>query len=251
MTEDTSWPAGAPCWIDLTVTDMTRNQAFYSALLGWEFEGGADEFGGYRNATVNGKAVAGVSPPMEGWEVVSAWTVYLASDDIAKTHEAVLAAGGTPQMEPMEVGPFGWMGLWLDPAGSQFGGWQKKNHPGFERFGEPGAPAWCDLMSTDPEKAKAFFNEVFGFSYVPMGEGYDIFSVAGAESAGGLGQGGPDFSGWNVAFHVESIEASLEIVAANGGKVLGEPTDFEFGRYAPVAGPDGETFSLYTPPQGG
>lgn len=253
MSEHTSWPAGAPCWTDITVTDLARSQAFYSRLLGWEYTESTPEFGGYCNAMVNGKLVAGISPPMEGWEVITAWTLYLASDDIQKTHEAVLAAGGTATLEqPMEVGAFGWMGLWSDPTGAQFGGWQKNEHPGFQLFAETGAPAWCDLMSLDRTKAKQFFTDVFGFSYMPMDDGsYEIFSVPGREGAGGIGEGGSDFSGWNVAFQVDDVDASAEVAAQAGGKALGDAMAFEFGRFAPVAGPDGEGFVLFSPAQGG
>jgi predicted enzyme related to lactoylglutathione lyase len=252
MSEHTSWPAGAPCWADITVTDLARSQAFYSRLLGWEFTDSSPEFGGYCNATVNGKAVAGMSPPMEGWEVITAWTVYLATDDVQKTHEAVVNAGGTAQMEPMEVGPFGWMGLWLDPAGAQFGGWQKKEHTGFELFAETGAPAWCDLMSSDREKAKQFFADVFGFTYTGMGDApYDIFNVPGQEMAGGLGQSDSDFSGWNIAFQVDDVDASVKVAEEAGGTVTSDPMDFEFGRTCALAGPDGEAFAIYTPKQGG
>lgn len=252
MTEHTAWPAGAPCWTDITVKDLARSQAFYSRLLGWEFTDSAPEFGGYCNALVNGRTVAGMAPPMEGWEVVTAWTVYLATEDVHKTHADVLAAGGTAQMEPMEVGDFGWMGLWLDPAGAQFGGWQKKEHTGFQLFAETGAAAWCDLMSLDRQKSKAFFTEVFGFTYQPMDEApYDIFSVPGREGAGGLGEGGPDFSGWNVAFQVDDVDASLRVAEQSGGTVLGEASDFEFGRYGPIAGPDGEAFALFSTQQSG
>lgn len=253
MTEHTSWPAGAPCWVDITVTDLARSQAFYSRLLGWDFTDSAPEFGGYCNALINGRAVAGMSPPMEGWEVITAWSIYLASEDVQKTHEAVLAAGGTAQMEPMEVGSFGWMGLWLDPAGAQFGAWQKKEHTGFEVLAETGAPAWCDLMSTDREKVKPFFADVFGFTYTGMeGAPYDIFNVPGREGAGGLGQAedGSGFTGWSIAFQVDDVDASAKVVTEVGGKVLGDPSDFDFGRMAPVAGPDGEAFVLFTPGKG-
>lgn len=252
MSEHTSWPAGAPCWTDITVTDLARSQAFYSRLLGWEYTDSTPEFGGYCNAMVDGKLVAGMSPPMEGWEVITAWTIYLATDDIKKTHEAVVAAGGTPQMDPMEVGSFGWMGLWQDPAGSQFGCWQKKEHTGFQLFAETGAPAWVDLMSTDRDKAKTFFTDVFSFSYEPMGDGpYDIFSVPGREGAGGLGEGGSDFSGWSIAFQVDDVDASLKVAAEAGGQAMGEASSFEFGRFAPVTGPDGEAFVVFSPAQGG
>ena len=33
-----SVPLGAPCWIDLTSSDLGRAQEFYGAVFGWTFE---------------------------------------------------------------------------------------------------------------------------------------------------------------------------------------------------------------------
>lgn len=250
MADHTSpWHAGEPCWADITVTDLERSKKFYSDVFGWEYAGGEPEYGGYTNATVGGRAVAALAPPMPGWDDQSAWTVYLGSNDMATTHEAVKAAGGRPIMEPMEVGSFGTMGLWLDPTGALFGAWQSGEHCGFAVVDEPGSVAWCDYMSTDFEKAKAFFADAFGFRYEPMGEGYALYTVPDQADrpAGGIGQAAEGMTpGWNVCFHVDRIEAALERIQQAGGKALGEPTDFEFGRFAPASGPDGEGFVVYT-----
>lgn len=29
-----SWPAGTPCWIDITATDLKRSQEFYRRVFG-------------------------------------------------------------------------------------------------------------------------------------------------------------------------------------------------------------------------
>ncbi|MDO5683879.1 MAG: VOC family protein, partial [Propionibacteriaceae bacterium] len=143
----TSWHPGEPCWADITVTDIERSKKFYSEVFGWDYEGGDPKFGGYTNATIDGRMVAAMAPPMPGWEQQSRWVVYLATNDIAATHEAVKAAGGQPIMEPMAVGDFGSMGLWLDPTGSLFGAWQGDEHKGFAVVDEPGSVAWCDYMT--------------------------------------------------------------------------------------------------------
>lgn len=33
-TRTSPWPAGVPCWVDLTVSDVPAAQAFYGAVLG-------------------------------------------------------------------------------------------------------------------------------------------------------------------------------------------------------------------------
>lgn len=63
-----SWPAGTPCWVDITVPDIETSKRFYAALLGWRFDESAPEFGGYTNARLGGRAVAALSPPVPGEE---------------------------------------------------------------------------------------------------------------------------------------------------------------------------------------
>ena len=100
------WPAGVPCWADLTVPDVPAAQAFYAAVLGWSFTDTADEYGGYVIGQVDGAAAAGIGPtPQQG--VPSAWTLYLASDDVDGTAKQITDAGGTMLLPPGDVGPLG------------------------------------------------------------------------------------------------------------------------------------------------
>ncbi len=86
-----SWPAGVPCWADLSVPDVAAAQSFYSGVLGWSFGEADPAFGGYVIAEVKGAAAAGIGPlQMEGQP--SSWTLYFASDDAEKTQEAVREA---------------------------------------------------------------------------------------------------------------------------------------------------------------
>ena len=79
-----SWVPGTPCWVDISVPDLARSQAFYRGVLGWEFTPGSEEFGGYTTALVNGRGAAGMSPPMPGADPAPTfWTVYLATADSA------------------------------------------------------------------------------------------------------------------------------------------------------------------------
>lgn len=46
-TRDSAWPNGTPCWVDYCAPDVEAAKAFYTSMLGWEYEGGGEEFGGY------------------------------------------------------------------------------------------------------------------------------------------------------------------------------------------------------------
>ena len=60
VTRDTRWPAGAPCWVDVSVDDMPKAIAFYQALFGWDVQAGGPEAGGYATAYLRGRIVAGI-----------------------------------------------------------------------------------------------------------------------------------------------------------------------------------------------
>lgn len=247
------WKAGTPCWVDLSVPDLDRSAQFYSTVLGWTYEESSAEFGGYTNARADGQRAAALVPQQPGQPAgPSAWTVYLASDDIAETATKVTAAGGQSLFPPMEVGDFGSMALWLDPNGSTFGGWQAGQHGGFEATDIPGSVAWCDLMAPDSARAKDFFGTVFGLTfeaYSEDGVDYALFTVPGGERpAGGIGGHNADAlypPGWSVAFAVASVDDSVGVVSEAGGTVLTQPSNFEFGRMAMVSGPSGELFTLF------
>lgn len=250
------WPAGTPCWVDLMAADLGRTQAFYRDVLGWTFTESQPEYGGYCTALLDGRAVAGLSPTMAGMEnAPHVWSVYLATEDIAAHAARAAEAGATPVFEPMEVGSFGSMGMWIDPTGAAFGMWQAHENTGFEAYAEPGAVAWCDLMTGDPAGAQGFYAKVFDYTYQDMGDetmAYALFTVPGGQMPAG-GIGGPDpragdaQPGWSVAFQVEDVDAAVRRVRDAGGSVVEDPFDFAYGRLAVVAGPDRESFAIMTP----
>ncbi|MGO1975412.1 MAG: VOC family protein [Propionibacteriaceae bacterium] len=247
-----AWPDGRPAWIDLSITDIDRSRDFYRAVFGWEYTDSEPEFGGYFYAQVNGEPVAGMAPPMEGMEESPhVWTTYLAVTDSAATGAKIEAAGAQSVFPPMEVGPFGTMGLYVDPTGATFGTWQPGSHTGFNVVDEHGAPGWHEVMVDDFEKGKAFYAEVFGYEYEDIsneGMSYAMFTAPGDQMSGGLANFDDNPPGWGIVFQVDDTDAAAAVIAANGGKVTTEPFDFQYGRLAVATGPDGEEFSLIQPP---
>jgi len=252
-THEEKWPAGTPCWVDITVSDLARSQAFYTAVLGWEFEESSEEYGGYTNAHLGGRKVAGMSPPMEGMDWPKVWSTYFATDDVEATAAAATGAGAHQLFEPMDIGAFGRMAMWADPGGVVFGAWESREHTGYDAHNEHGAVTWIDLVSGGLEESKAFYGKVFGFTYddTPVeGMQYAMFTPPGAERpAGGMGEAQPDDAlgpRWCVTFEVDDVDAARQRVVDAGGEAPTDPWDFEYGRVATVTGLDGEEFSLMT-----
>lgn len=250
-----TWPVGAPSWVDISVTDLARSQEFYTRVLGWDYSGGEAEFGGYLNATVDGRAVAGMAPPMPGQGAAPhVWTVYLAADSSADVQQRISAAGGATLMAPMTVGSFGTMAIYADPTGAVFGTWEPGSHTGFQLVDAPGAVTWTEAMVGDFAQGKEFYATVFGWTYQDLsseGTEYATFTAPGDERgmAGGIGKETEQSPYWSVVFGVEDTDAAARRVTEAGGEVTVEPFDFEYGRLAVCTGPDGESFGILTGPQ--
>lgn len=96
----------------------------------------------------------------------------------------------------------------------------------------PGAPCWIDLVTSDTEKAKAFYTALFGWTYETGDQekygGYitafkDGHMVAGIMAKQADMGGMPDV--WSTYLRTDDIKATTAAVAASGGQVYIEPMD--------------------------
>ena len=262
------WPAGAPCWVDLTTTDPAAARAAYADALGWSYgpaddspaddspaddspaddgaAGEADGYGGYAICLRDGAAVAAIGPAQP--EAPATWTLYLASDDVDATAEAVRAAGGEVLLGPGDVGTLGRMLLAVDPTGAPFGVWQAGSRVGTELVNQPGGLIWEDLRSPDPEAARAFYAAVFGYRYqeVPdAGDAYRTFAGPDGIPLGGIGPlFGTDRASWLVYFAMPDPDASLAAMRRAGGVVVRPPTETPWGRLVTIRDPQGAEFAV-------
>lgn len=120
-----------------------------------------------------------------------------------------------------------------------------------------GAFSWADNSSTDPEAAKVFYVDLFGWSKneIPIGEGmtYTVFQLDGHDCAALSGmmpdqlqKGVP--SQWNNFVTVDDVDALVDVVKANGGNVIYGPEDvFDSGRMLHIQDPTGALLNLWQP----
>lgn len=117
---------------------------------------------------------------------------------------------------------------------------------------------WYELMTTDHAGAKAFYDAVVGWdiatdSVAPNME-YRMINIAGGGMAGGVltlsremcdGGARPIWIGY---IHTADVDAKVEAIKADGGKVMKEPWDQPgAGRLAMVTDPSGAAFYLMNP----
>lgn len=257
MSERTSYAPGTPSWVELgAIPDIEKAIDFYGGLFGWDVpeSENAEQTGGYRQAMLRGKPVAGMMPLMqEGQPTV--WSSYVSVADADATAAAVKEAGGTVIAEPMDVMDLGRMAIFADPAGAVFGIWQPGTFVGAEIVNESNTVVWNELNTRDPEAAKTFYGDVFGWAFEEreFETGTYTSLKLGEATVGGM----IDITGrapdevpahWLVYFAVDDVDATVAKAQETGGGLALEPFDIaEVGRIAIVKDPFEAVFAVMTP----
>ena len=116
---------------------------------------------------------------------------------------------------------------------------------------EPGRPTWVDLGTPDPDAARSFYGELFGWSAEvdprPEAGGYAQFRKDG-HSVAGVGplfqEGMPP--AWTTYIATDDADATAGKISGSGGTVFVEPMDIlDVGRMAVFAGPDGAVAGVW------
>lgn len=251
-----SKPAGAPAWIELFTRDADAAAAFYRALFGWEVLPGDPDFGGYSIIQLDGRAVGGLMPNDGSFEGPDVWTVYLTTPDIHDTVGKVAAAGGSVELEPMQVGDQCWSAMITDSAGASVGAFQPITNPGFTVAAATNAPAWFETYSRDFPASVSFYRDVFAWDVHPMSDSGDVrYSTLGAgdDALAGimdgtriLPEGVP--SHWAFYVQVDDADRAVERAVAAGGTMRQGIDETPFGRLAALADPNGVEFRIQQPP---
>jgi uncharacterized protein len=113
--------------------------------------------------------------------------------------------------------------------------------------------AWFEVISTDADRARKFYAELFGWtvSADPAIDGYALVDTGAGEGAIGGGIGPPagpeDKPGVKIYMRVDDLDAYLDRAGRLGGRQLVPPTDLpgDFGRFAVFADPDGNPVGLW------
>ncbi len=115
-----------------------------------------------------------------------------------------------------------------------------------------GAPCWVDLMSSDTDKSRAFYSELFGWMAEepnPDFGGYANFTKDGDHVAGLMAaqEGGvPD--AWSVYLAVNDAEKTVEAAKAHGAPVFVEAIAVgDLGTMAVLADAGGAAIGMWQP----
>lgn len=253
MSERTSYAPGTPCWVDLGSPDLDASVKFYGGLFGWDVPEteNTEQTGGYRQAMLGGKPVAGMYPLQEGQP--PAWATYVSVADAGVVAGKVRDAGGTVITEPLEVLDLGKMAIFADPAGAVFGVWQPGTFAGAGTVNEPGSLSWNELNTRDVPAAEEFYGAIFGWTFETQDMGaagsYTTINLGGSPVGGILNmteRGVPAEvpAHWQLYFAVGDTDATIDQAKQGGASVMVEPIDIPAGRFAILTDPHGVSFAV-------
>ena len=115
---------------------------------------------------------------------------------------------------------------------------------------KPGSFCWIELATTDNAKARAFYTELFGWTFTetPMGEGevYTIFQHGGRAVAAMHSHTGGAPSNWLSYVAVDSVDDSAAKAKSLGATIVAGPMDvFDAGRMAVLLDSQGAAIALW------
>jgi predicted enzyme related to lactoylglutathione lyase len=238
-----SYAAGTFCAVDLVTPDREASKKFYNSLMGWE----AVDYDGapYTGFRLDGLTVAGAIPlsdEMLAAGAAPAWTTYVKVDDVDAHGARVAELGGTLLGEPLAIDGVGRTVPFADPQGAVLLAWEPAGFEGAELVNQPGAWAWNDLQTPDPDGVLEFYEGLFGWEIEPIEASGGVYWSIRND---GHGIGGIMRSAqtprpfWTVYFGVDEIEPKLATVAEHGGTTLLEPMAVPTGRFAMAIDPQG------------
>ncbi len=249
-------------WYELMTTDADAAQELYGDLGGWTVERpdmGPDV--DYRLCKADGPHVGGLmalTQEMTDGGARPMWAGYIGVDDVDASATAIRDKGGTVLMEPQDIPEVGRFAFVTDCCGAPFYIMRGFSDEASEAFAHDaprnGHCAWNELYSADPDSAKAFYRDIFGWVKADgmdmgeMGEYEFLKNGAGREHFFGAMMKKPEqvpLSMWSYYFRVPDIDTALDYVSANGGQIMMGPQEIPGGEFV-LQGldPQGALFAL-------
>lgn len=223
----------------ISANNLAASGTFYSTVFGWQLMKMSDELTA---------AVAPGGPPIalragvpKGFPGV---VPFLRVDDVAKTLERVVAAGGTVERAPWTIPMMGTLARFTDVSGTIYGlvGGVAGSAPPrvpmpFGANPKPPANTICSLeMYSKDDASPQFFATHFGFGTLPTMPAFVAFDVGAG--IGGVFQSHTPANTSVAYIYVADVTATLTAIEAAGGARQGDA----------MAMPGMGTFGYFTDP---
>jgi len=266
MATTTQHAPGTFCWVELGTTDPEGAKKFYGSLFGWQIQdqdvGGGEIYTIFKHGARDVAALFKLRKEQLDQKVPPHWGSYVAVESADQAATKAKQLGGTVLMDPFDVMEHGRMAVIQDPTGAVFCVWQAKAHPGAGVLDEPGSLTWTELMTSNTDKALAFYTGLLPWSTEKMMSGppdqqfpYTMYKT-GDTYAGGMMPIQPDMgpmpSHWMSYFMVDDCDASTAKAQKLGAKVHVPGMDIpNMGRFSILQDPQGAVFALFAPKRQG
>jgi uncharacterized protein len=248
MGDRESYAPGTFCWADLGTTDGEAAKGFYTRLFGWEaVDQPAGEDRVYTMLKLDGRDVAALYEmgEEERAQLQPHWSSYVTVENVDALAPRARELGGELLSEPFDVMEAGRMAVVRDPTGALVQLWQPRNQIGAGRVNDPGCMVWNELASPDPDRARAFYGELLGWTTETDPTGYAVIKRGDALNGGIRPALDGEAPNWLVYFNVASYEEAAATVREAGGTVVAERPSVTVGQIAVVADPQGAVFALF------
>ncbi|MDQ6887131.1 MAG: VOC family protein [Gemmatimonadota bacterium] len=244
-------------WHELLTTDPKGAQSFYRAVTGWSTQAFDESPTPYMMWTNNGVPLGGVldlPQHLRDRKVPPNWLTYIGTPDVDRTLAQAEKLGGVPMVPARDIPTVGRFAVLGDPQGAVFAIYTPaREGSGSDAPPQPGNIVWNELVTTDHGKAFEFYSALFGWvktTGVDMG-GMGLYQMFGRP--GGIPLGGmfnktkemPMPPNWLPYVGVGDLDATVETVRKQGGKVLHGPADVPGGRIVQGMDPQGAMFALH------
>ncbi len=237
-------------WHDLNTHDRARSIEFFTKLIGWKTRNEDPKSKEYVHFLNGDQDLAG-APALDA-HVPPHWLAYVTVDDVAAAAERAKKLGGQVLMGPMHIERVGTMAVLGDPTGGAIAAFRLDESEEPETDARPalGTFCWNELHSTEPEKAAAFYAELFGWSFKDMDMGpmgtYRLAMRGDKQTAGLMKTMVPGQSYWLHYIAVANVDATTKEAEKLGGKVITPPTDIPgMGRFSVLQDPTNVFFALF------
>ncbi|HKG24128.1 MAG TPA: VOC family protein [Thermomicrobiales bacterium] len=244
-------------WRDLMTTDPERAKAFYAELFGWTVKPMPMGDFTYEMLANGDNDFGGVMPFSTEHGVPSHRTSYIYVPSVDEATATATRSGATVYVPPSDIPGVGRFSVLGDPQGATFATFTDTSMPG-ETPPEEGMPpvggvAWNELITADPDAARAFYGDVIGWQFEDTDMGgpvkYTLLKQGDAMYGGLMRK--PDeipVSMWVIYFHVADLDQSLAEITRLGGQPAGEIIPVPgVGRVSWASDPTGAVFALLEP----
>ncbi|KAF0192719.1 MAG: cfp30B: 27 kDa antigen Cfp30B [Gammaproteobacteria bacterium] len=244
-------------WFELLTQNSARAAKFYRNVIGWRtdvWEGGAVP---YTLLIADDDVIGGIITLPKGARKQGAlphWLGYVCVTDVDASTDRAQQLGASLLFPATDIPDVGRFSVINDPQGAGIALYTPlADAPSANTAPQRGRMIWHELVTTDPDAAWNFYHELFGWNRTDAIQTeqqgtYQMFGTGG-RTLGGIIAKPADMPGppaWLYYTTVDSLDAALTRVAANGGRVLNGPMEVPGGDVvAQCMDPQNAIFALH------